>query len=175
MHPIPRHPHAPARAYRTALTFTVMLLAAAGLTACDTVGKTIDKARMKIMGIEVLDPERETAEWVLRQAIDAANNSNEEEGWERFQKMLHSDERTPNSLRNWYDNGWKRMRRQAKDYLAPDNSFKLADYKEIMSSTGELAGVEFFVVSTKKEMPTPCAVYRDAEQEDRWRIRRCSL
>ncbi len=175
MHTLGRSPIAPTRTTRTALRLTVWLLAASGITACDTVHRTIDKARMKIMGIEVLDPERETAEWVLRQALDAANNENEEEGWERFQRMLHSEERTPNSLRNWYDNGWKRMRRQAKDYLGPDNSFKLMDYKEIMSSTGELAGVEFYIASAKKEMPTPCAVYRDAEQEDRWRIRRCSL
>lgn len=155
--------------------FIAAIAMAALSSGCDTIGKTIDKARMKLVGIVVTSPEPETAEWVIKEAIEAAHDSNEEAGWERFQQMLHSEERTPNALRSWYEGGWKRMRRQAKDYLQPDGSFKIVDFREIMRSTGELAGYEFFLESHKKPMPTPCAVYIDDGSNGKWRIRRCSL
>ncbi len=158
-----------------ALGFALLLAAATLLGGCDMVGKTIDKARMKVLGVTVTDPAPETAEWVLKEAIESAADENEERGWERFQKVLHSDERTPNALRGWYDHAWKRMRRQAKDYINPDGSFKLVDFKEIMRSAGGTAGIEYFIESHKKQMPTPCAVYYDDNNGGKWRIRRCSL
>lgn len=162
----------------TTLRRWLPLLAAAlllPLGGCDMVGKTIDKARMKLFGITVTDPDPESAEWVLKQAIDAANDSNEERGWEQFQQVLHSEERTPNALRGWYDHAWKRMRRQAKDYVQEDGSFKIVDFKEMMRSAGGTAGYEYFIESSKKQMPTPCAVYVDDGNGGKWRIRRCSL
>ena len=151
----------------------VSLLLGAG--GCDIVGKTVDKARMKILGIVVTNPDPESAEWVIKEAIESAMDPNEEAGWERFQKTLHTEERTPNALRGWYEGGWKRMRRQAKDYVDQDGSFKIVDFKEIMLSAGGVAGYEFYLESHRKEMPTPCAVYTDDENGGKWRIRRCSL
>lgn len=156
---------------RAALAIALLV----GVGGCDIVGKTVDKARMKIFGIVVTNPDPESAEWVIKQAIEAAMDSNEETGWERFQQTLHSEERTPNALRGWYEGGWKRMRRQAKDYVDPDGSFKIVDFKEIMASAGGIAGYEFYLESHRKEMPTPCAVYTDDDNGGKWRIRRCSL
>ncbi len=145
------------------------------LSGCDMVAETVDKIRVKVLGITVCEPERETAEWVLKRALDAATEKNADRGWERFQKMLHSSEQSPNALRGWYTMGWKRMRRQAKDYLDPDGCFKIVDFKKVMSSRQLLVGVDYYIESHKKEMPTPCAVYIDEEKGGKWRIRRCSL
>lgn len=149
------------------------LLLASG---CDSLKSTLDKARMKLVGVTVTNPERESAEWVLKQAIEAARDKNAERGWEKFQKILHSSEQSPNALRGWYTGAWKRLGRQVEDYILEDGvSFKIVDYKEVMSSTGQLVGLDYYIVSRKKEMPTPCAVYRDDEKGGKWRIRRCSL
>lgn len=147
-----------------------------GLSGCDSIKMTVDKIRMKTIGITVSNPDNGSAEWVLMEAMEAARDKNAERGWERFQKILHSSERSPNALRSWYTGAWPRMRRQAMDYdINGDGSFKIVNVKEMVKSIGGIAGLEFYIVSRKKEMPTPCAVYLDEEHGDAWRIRRCSL
>jgi len=154
----------------------IVLLLALTFSACQSIKLTIDKIRMKTIGITVIDPEPDSAEWVLMEALEAAKDDNAERGWERFQKVLHTSERSPNALRSWYTGAWPRMRRQADDYdINGDGSFKIVNVKDMVKSIGGLAGLEFYIVSRKKEMPTPCAVYLDEEHGDAWRIRRCSL
>ncbi|MCO4760071.1 MAG: hypothetical protein KC502_01090 [Myxococcales bacterium] len=154
----------------------LILVLSFGLAGCDALKMTVDKVRMKLIGITVTDPERESAEWVLMQAIEAAADKNAERGWEKFQKVLHTSERSPNALRSWYTGAWPRMRRQVSDYdINGDGSFKIVNVKEMVKSSGGTAGLEFYIVSRKKEMPTPCAVYLDENHDDKWRIRRCSL
>ncbi len=170
---------------RAALPMAALLLIAAlALPGCEMVGETIDKIRVKVIGITVCEPERESAEWVIKRALDAATDKNAERGWNRFQKVLHTSEQTPNALRGWYGMGWKRMRRQAKDYLDEDGCFTIVDFKKMMSSrlyktsTGReqrVQGIDYYVESYKKEMPTPCAVYIDDDKDGKWRIKRCSL
>ena len=53
---------------RAALALALLLL----LGACDSIRTTIDKVRLKTIGITVSDPDPETAEWVLMNAIEAA-------------------------------------------------------------------------------------------------------
>ncbi len=137
--------------------------------------ETIDKIRLKTLGITVSDPEVETAEWVLMQAVEAAQDKNAERGWEKFQRLLHTSERSTNALQGWLRGGWPRLRRQVDDYIADDGSFRIVDLKKMDTSTGELAGIDFYIESRKKENPTPCAVYIDKKKGNRWRIRRCSL
>lgn len=154
---------------------SVFLAAAVLLSGCEAIQETADKARMKLFGVVVLDPPKGSAEWVLKEVVDSALDKNEERGWERFQVVLHSEERTPNALRSWYDHAWKRMRRQMPDYVEPDGSFKIVDFKKMMLNVGGLAGYEFFIESRMKEMPTPCTVYIDEASGGEWRVRRCSL
>ena len=155
---------------------SLLLAVVLGLSGCDSLRFTIDKIRMKTIGITVCEPTPQSAEWILKEAIEAASDKNEERGWERFQKVLHSSERSPNALRSWYTGAWPRMGRQVADYdLDGDGCFKIVNVKEMQKSTGELAGLEFYIESRKKEMPTPCAVYLDEKMGDAWRIRRCSL
>ena len=156
----------------TALAIAMVI----GLSGCDSVKMTIDKIRMKTIGITVCEPEKGSAEWVMMEAIEAASDKNAERGWERFQKVLHTSERSPNALRSWYTGAWPRMRRQISDYdLDGDGCYKIVNVKEMVKSYGGLAGLEFYIVSRKKDMPTPCAVYLDDEHGGAWRVRRCSL
>ena len=142
-------------------------LLVAGLCACDTV----DKARMRIFGVHVCAPAEETAEWVIAQALAAASDPDEEHGWSAFQKMLHSSERTPAALRSWREGSWARMRRQAGLYLDSSKCFNLVDFREMQ---GEV-GFDYFVANRQREMPTPCSVYLDPNNNNLWRIKRCSL
>ena len=144
-----------------------LLFAFALLPACDT----IDKTRMRIFGIHVCAPEDETAEWVLAQALAAASDPDEERGWLAFQKLLHSSERTPAALRSWREGNWSRMRRQTNLYLDADKCFNLVDFREMQ---GEV-GYDYFVANRQREMPTPCSVYTDPNNNNLWRIKRCSL
>ncbi len=154
----------------------LLVIMAVGIAGCDALRMTVDKIRMKTIGIEVCEPDKESAEWVLMEAMEAARDKNEERGWERFQKVLHSSERSPNALRSWYTGAWPRMRRQIKHYdLNGDGCFKMVNLKEMVRGTGGTAGYEYYITSKIKEMPTPCAVYLDDENGNKWRIRRCSL
>ena len=116
-------------------------------------------------------PEVESAEWVLMEAVQAANDADEERGWERLQKVLHSSERTPNALRGWHDGNWGRMRRQAKNYLDAEGCFTLRDFNKQQGDRG----IDFFFDNKARELPTPCAVYKDENNNMLWRIKRCSL
>ncbi len=149
------------------LVSALLLILLALLTSCDA----IDKARMKVLGIQVCKPEVETAEWVLMEVVLAAKDADEERGWERLQKVLHSSERTANALRGWHEGNWPRMRKQVKDYLDDQGCFTLRDFK---AQQGE-RGVDFFIENRSRDLPTPCAVYQDENNNHLWRVKRCSL
>ncbi len=149
------------------LACCLSFLAMTALAGCDT----IDKARMRLFGVRVCAPEDESAEWVIAQALRAANDPDEERGWLAFQKVLHSSERTPAALRAWREGSWSRMRRQANLYLDDGKCFNLVDFREMQ---GEV-GYDYFVANRQRELPTPCSVYLDANNNNLWRIKRCSL
>ena len=152
---------------RTILAFCISFVAVTALSSCDT----IDKTRMRIFGVHVCAPEEETAEWVIAQALNAASDPDEDRGWTAFQKLLHSSERTPAALRSWREGSWSRMRRQVNLYLDSAKCFNLVDFREMQ---GEV-GYDYFVANRQREMPTPCSVYTDANNNNLWRIKRCSL
>ena len=132
--------------------------------------EAVDKARMKLLGVTVSDPEPETAEWVLREALLAGIEPEEEKGWERFQKVLHSQERTVAALNSWRQFGWPRIRKQAKNYLDDDGRFVLRDFRTLQND-----GIDSFLDNHTRELPTPCSVYMDYDNNKLWRIKRCSL
>lgn len=151
---------------RRGATAALLTVLAVGLGGCETV----DKARMKLFGVQVCNPEPETAEWVLREALLAASDKDEETGWARFQKVLHSAERSPNALRGWREGSWKRMRNQHALYLDDNECFTLRDFKLQQND-----GIDFFVENRHRDLPTPCAVYLDHNNNKLWRVKRCSL
>ncbi|MSQ82537.1 MAG: hypothetical protein EXR77_06420 [Myxococcales bacterium] len=132
--------------------------------------ETLDKARMKVLGVTVDKPEPETAEWVIHQVLLAAKDPDEERGWEKFQKLLHSQERSTNALKGWQQFGWPRIRRQANLYLDEHDRYILRDFKTMQND-----GIDFFLENRQRDLPTPCAVYLDFANNKHWRIKRCSL
>jgi len=168
----PTAPHRPAPLALSALLVVAFTLPLGG---CEYIQKTIVQARLKVLGITVCEPAKESAEWVLMKTLEAMNDKDTEEGWERFQVLLHSKERTINSLRGWRQMTWRRMRKQRDHYLDEDGCYKIVKLREITSSRGKLQGLEYYVESKHKEMGTPCAVYKDKKNKKRWRIKRCSF
>lgn len=154
------------RAIATVTRLAIGLALLATLVGCEVV----DKARMKLLGVTVENPEPETAEWVLREVLMAAKDPDAEKGWERFQKMLHSQERTNNALRGWQQFGWPRIKRQAHLYLDDQNRYVLRDFKVMQND-----GIDFFLENRERDLPTPCAVYLDYANNKHWRVKRCSL
>lgn len=142
------------------------LLCGLALSGC----KTVDKIRMKTLGVMVCEPAEETAEWVIMEALLAGKTDSREKGWERLQAVLHTSERSPAALRSWNEMVYPRLRRQADHYLDGDGCFRLVNFREMQNG-----GIDFYVESHRKEMPTPCSVYADGGQGGRWRIKRCSL
>lgn len=144
-------------------------------SGCQYINEQVTMVRIKVLGIEVCEPDKESAEWVLMEVLKAMNKKDSEAGWERFQKMLHSKERNPNSLRGWNQMGWRRMRKQKDHYLNEDGCYKIVKLRKVESTRGELQGVEYYLESKKKDMGTPCSVYKDEDNKGKWRIKRCSL
>jgi hypothetical protein len=130
----------------------------------------IDKARMKVFGITVCNPDQETAEWVLREVLLAAAEKDEDKGFSRLQKVLHTAERTTNSLKDWAAFKYPRMRRQANLYLDDAGCFTVVDFRTMQNE-----GIEYFVQNRFRDLPTPCTVYTDHDNNGLWRIKRCSL
>lgn len=148
------------------LVLAVLAVALLSLAGCDLV----DKARMKFVGITVSNPEPETAEWVLGEVLQAGMEPDEEKGWERFQNVLHSDERSLAALQGWRQFGWPRIRKQAHLYVNDAGQFVLRDFREQQND-----GIDFFLQGEGRELPTPCSVYRDKANNTLWRVKRCSL
>ena len=162
------------RHLRTALPALLSLLLPA-LSGCDYISEVATQAQIKVFGITVCDPDKESAEWVLMKTLQAMNAKDPEKGWEDFQKLLYSSERTLNALRGWRQMTWKRLRKQRDHYLDEDGCYKIVKQRKIESSRGKLQGLEFYVQSKYKDMGTPCAVSRDKGNKGRWRIKRCSF
>ncbi len=154
------------RKMRTLGFGVAVALLLASLAGCEVV----DKARMKLLGVTVSNPEPETAEWVIREALLAAKDKDEERGWQRFQKVLHSQERTTNALKGWQQFGWPRLRRQVGLYLDDQDRFVLRDFRTMQND-----GIDFFLENRERDLPTPCSVYLDFANNKHWRIKRCSL
>ena len=137
------------------------------LTACDSV----EKVRMRVLGLHVCAPPEESPQWVLARALAAANDPDEERGWADFQQLLHTSERSPAALRGWREGNWARMRRQSGLYLDAEKCFDLVDFREMQGDVGD----EYYVANHARDLPTPCAVYLDPDNHNQWRIKRCSL
>lgn len=154
-------------ALKSSIWPVLALLAGLFLPSCEAA----DKARMKLVGIKVCDPEPESAEWVLMEAVKAASEKDDDKGWDRLQKVLHSSERSTNALRGWHEGNWKRMRAQMSNYVDDQGCFTLVDFKAMQGNVG----IDYYVKNKTRDMPTPCAVYQDENNNKLWRVKRCSL
>lgn len=78
-------------ALKSSIWPVLALLAGLFLPSCEAA----DKARMKLVGIKVCDPEPESAEWVLMEAVKAASEKDDDKGWDRLQKSCTARNAAP--------------------------------------------------------------------------------
>jgi len=153
---------------RKRLLILLALLLAAGFVA-----EGCRKLQTRLgIGYDVTAPEEGTPEKVLQDALRAAADPDAEKGWQAFMRLLHSDERSPNSLSNWEGMTFSRMRRQVKHYLKDEAkfAFEIKDVRDL-----DDGGIKYFLFTSKSDMPTPCTLRPDKVANNQWRISGCSL
>ncbi len=144
------------------LAFTV------GLTDCRWI-------KMKLgIGTDISSPDEGTPEWVVQQALAAAAESDEEKGWDRFARLLHSEQRYANSLKQWRAFKFRDFRKRVQNYVkdAKGPTYTIMRWVEEGEKGDTLT---IFVESNKTDMPTPCTVQIDDNLKGLWKITRCSL
>lgn len=120
----------------------------------------------------VRDPEPDTPAGVIMLALTAAMNPDANKGWGQFQALLHTSELLPNALISRRELNWPAMRRKVHLFLIEDPTKPIYQW----SYAEETADGQLKIfVHNPKSMPTPCYVAQDPEQDNKWRIRTCSL
>ena len=126
------------------------------------------KIKTKIgIGETISNPEAGTPEKVIQDVLKAARMSDDNDGWQAFSTLLHSQETSsPAAMNKWQTMVYPTMRRKA-DFLLVDKSaliYKLMDKRE------EGKDVKVYVENSQSDMPTPCTLRRDPEQGNAWRV-----
>lgn len=139
----------------------VALVAVAGAAGCQ-------KIRSKIgMGTTISSPDPGTPEKVIQDVLKAARMSDEADGWVAFSMLLHSQESSsPAAMNEWQTMRFPTMRRKV-DFLLVDKAalvYKLMDKRE------EGKELKVYVNNSQSDMPTPCTLRRDPEQNNAWRV-----
>ncbi len=119
------------------------------------------------------NPEAGTPEAIVQEAIKAAMTKDEAEGWKHFRSLLHSSElESPASEKNWRQMNFATFRRKVPLFLEDPSKpvYKMQYYEETADGMYKV-----FVINSKSDVPTPCGVKRDANNNDEWRIKMCSL
>lgn len=141
------------------LVCLVMALAVA--TGCQKI-----KSKLGI-GDEITKPDPGTPEKLVQDVLGAAVTEDEEEGWELFTPLLHSDEvDSPAALNDWRSIKFPSIRRKA-DYLLTDRS---ALEFSIMERRTEGKALIIFVDNSKSDSSTPCKLRQDPSQGNAWRV-----
>lgn len=124
--------------------------------------------KMKLgIGDKVTNPDQGTPEYVVQQVLKAASMPDEEEGWERFSALLHSEELdSPVAMNDWRNMRFPAIRRKV-DYLLEDKasySFVVMDRRE------EPPSLLIYLKNKASELPTPCKLRRDPAAGNNWRV-----
>lgn len=157
---------------RLSLAICAGLLLAA-LIACSSISGCQSLRKMTGIKTTVSDPEPGSPQAVLQDALKAALQADEGEGWEAFRALLHSDQLlSPASEASWRTMNFATFRRKAKLYLEDDAvpTYQLAFVEEPRENIRKL-----FIHNEMSDAPTPCSFKRDAKAENAWRINLCSL
>lgn len=151
-------------------TIAAVLLAALFLgPACDKVDKWLG---CKVT-TTISEGDLSTPEGVVLEAIRAALEKDEEDGWNRFRALLHSRQlESQASEKNWRTLNFQTFRRKLPLYLEDDTA---PVYKRCYSEEVHADTVKVYIQNEKSEMPTPCSLKKDAEAGGAWRIDLCSL
>ncbi|MBM4387430.1 MAG: hypothetical protein FJ088_06790 [Deltaproteobacteria bacterium] len=137
--------------------------------ACFLITVSLDgcrKVKTKIgLGELVEYPNEGTPEKVIQEVLKSAAMP-EEEGWQKFTTLLHSEEKLPTLLNNWRQFSYREIRKKA-DYFIKDKamfSFKIKDEK----SEGE--SLKIYIENSMSDVPTPCTLRKDKSEGDAWKV-----
>lgn len=147
-----------------------LLVSALLLVALVATGGCRKLKTMTGIGETVEEPEAGSPEATVQKVLEAGFAKQELEGWEKFQALLHSDQHSPQSLKNWRQFNYVNLRKKVGFYVKDQAkmSFVIMDEAE-----GEDGTVTLFLENTQSDMPTPCTVKKDTDGA--WRITKCSL
>ncbi len=113
---------------------------------------------------------------MIYKAIEAALVADTDEGYKKVRPLLHTEiTSSPAAESHYRTNIFEAFHRKAYLFSIDDKSgaYKL-DYDEDDEKPGQI--VKIFVVNEKSDMPTPCRLKRDANQNNDWKIsNQCSL
>lgn len=171
------------RRFSAAAALTLILGLAFALTAapgCNKIkkmlpAKTIDSAAAG------------SPEWVVREAMAAAMEADEEAGWKRFKPLLHTSQLGRGSLSSWRTLNFAAFRRKWDLYIVNAEGVACRTAKCDKAKTPptyELSYTEdeddnttklFVVNAGNPDYPTPCKLKKDAEQGGEWKIFMCSF
>lgn len=156
---------------RLALVFSA--LAALLLVVSATSG--CQKIRMQFqLKTTVSEADPGTPEWLILEAISAAQEPDEPTGWKRFKALLHSHElESLANTKEWRTLRYASFRRKVYLYTEDDSkpTYQLRYYDE--QDDGAL---RYFIENEgNPEMPAPCRFRKDPKADHAWRIYNCSL
>ncbi|MBM4395006.1 MAG: hypothetical protein FJ087_04885 [Deltaproteobacteria bacterium] len=141
--------------------FVVLAIAALTLAGCQRI-----RTRLGI-GESITNPEAGTPEKVIQDVLKTGKVADEEEGWQQFVALLHSEEtELPSSLNNWREFKYRAIRKKA-DLLLTD---RIAYHYKLMDRREEGKSLMLFVANSSSDMPTPCRVKQDPAQGNAWRV-----
>ena len=126
------------------------------------------------IGDSVVDPEPGTAEAVVRDLLAAGTNQNREQGWEDFQRLLHTQELgSRGAMSACQRTYWPGFRRKAEFFVT--DPAKL-EYEILEDRPGETDNYrKIFIRNVASDQATPIPLKRDPGHQDAWRLAACSL
>lgn len=127
----------------------------------------------KLITETIDDPDPESPEWVVQQAIMAAMEKDEPTGWKRFRGLLHSGQtKSLKSEKSWRQMNFAAFRRKVPLYLKDKTKpvYEL-EYTEDFDDGAK----KLFITNNRSDVPTPCQLEPDPAAGNKWRIVRCSL
>lgn len=137
--------------------------------ACFLITVSLDgcrKLKTKIgLGELVEYPKEGTPEKVIQEVLKSAAMP-EEEGWQKFMTLLHSEEKLPTLLNNWRQFSYREIRKKV-DYFVKDKSifsFKIKDEK----LEGE--NLKIFIENSMSDIPSPCTLRKDKAEGNAWKV-----
>ena len=161
--------HAAAPRFGVLISLALVLLAGSAATGCR------GKYYLLWFGEEIENPESGTPEYVIQQALKAAADPDDGNGWQRYMALLHSRERESESrLADWRNFTYREFRKKVNHYVLDKKTFKYRMRRYDEGEEGD-PSVTIYVESTKTDLPTPCRVKPDPKQGDAYRIVSCSL
>jgi hypothetical protein len=149
-----------------------ILFIAQSLVSC----KSCKQYQAKYIGITVENPEEGSPEKVIQDAMKAALDPNEEEGFTKFKALLHTDEtEIPNRVTHYNELAFPRFRKQVHQYVKDKDkaTFVIKRWDELQEDQLLMIYVE--VDPKYSDMPRPIKLKRDKNDGNKWRILDISL